>query len=87
MASLFTRKLSVVLIILLLSAYASVAADPKDKLERLMEFYAVNDNFNGTVLVMRKGSVLLDKGYGYQDVARKIKNTEKKMPLIHKIKT
>ncbi len=77
MASLFTRKLSVVLIILLLSAYASVAADPKDKLERLMEFYAVNDNFNGTVLVMRKGSVLLDKGYGYQDVARKIKNTEK----------
>lgn len=42
-----------------------------------MEFYATSGNFNGTVLVARKGTFLLAKGYGYQDVAKKIKNTEK----------
>jgi len=42
-----------------------------------MEFYAVNDNFNGTVLVVRKGNVLLSRGYGYQDVLKKTKNTDK----------
>ena len=63
--------------ILLFFAQISFGADGKSKLERLMEFYAANDNFNGTVLVARGGSFLLSKGYGYQDVQKKIKNTDR----------
>jgi CubicO group peptidase (beta-lactamase class C family) len=55
---------------------SSKAIEPKDKLERLMEYFATNNNFNGSVLVARKGNILLAKGYGWQDVEKKIKNSE-----------
>ncbi|MCW3121434.1 MAG: hypothetical protein JWQ38_926, partial [Flavipsychrobacter sp.] len=76
MTSVFFRKIAATCI-LLLSAYISVAADGKDKLEKLMKFYADHDHFNGTVLVMRKGTNLLVKGYGYQNIEKKIPNDEK----------
>ena len=41
-----------------------------------MDYFAANNNFNGSVLVARNGSVLLAKGYGYRDAEKKIKNTE-----------
>lgn len=50
--------------------------DLREKIDRMMDYYAENDNFNGTVLVARKGEVLFQKGYGYKDVARKTKNDE-----------
>jgi CubicO group peptidase (beta-lactamase class C family) len=59
-----------------LSSYAKESNDPKSKLERMMEYYAENDKFNGTVLVARKGEILLLKGYGYRDVAKRIRNDE-----------
>lgn len=76
MTTPFIQKLSAFFCVLILTSYVSVAAE-KDKLERLMELYATSDNFNGTVLVARKGTIILSKGYGYQDVSKKIRNSER----------
>ncbi len=46
------------------------------KLEQLMEGYVASDHFNGTVLVVKKGMVMLEKGYGYRNIAQQIKNDE-----------
>lgn len=54
----------------------SVAQPVKDKLEHLMDGFAKDGNFNGTVLVARKGAVLLEKGYGYLNIEKQIKNDE-----------
>lgn len=42
------------------------------RLDSIVKAYTVNNRFNGTVLVARDGKILLEKGYGYQDVAKKI---------------
>jgi CubicO group peptidase (beta-lactamase class C family) len=70
------RKLLLLFCICFVCPGFSFAIEPKDKLERLMEYFAANNNFNGSVLVAHKGTVLLAKGYGYQDLDKKIKNTE-----------
>ncbi|MEO5682084.1 MAG: serine hydrolase [Chitinophagaceae bacterium] len=49
-----------------LSAQEAVA-----KLDELVTSYAQNEKFNGTVLVAQKGTILLQKGYGYKNAARK----------------
>jgi len=67
-------------ILLLLSAGA--AFGQRAKLDRLMDYYAVHDHFNGTVLVVRKGAILLSKSYGYGDDFSKAKNTESTMYLL-----
>ncbi len=64
------------LCILAIIATTTPAFAQKEKLERLMDYYAVHDTFNGTALIVRKGNILLSKGYGYRDVHNKIKNTE-----------
>jgi CubicO group peptidase (beta-lactamase class C family) len=64
------------LFVLFIGACSSAALAQKEKLERLMSYYVTHDNFNGTVLVVRKGSVLLSKSYGFRNVGNKTKNTE-----------
>jgi CubicO group peptidase (beta-lactamase class C family) len=61
---------------LLLVSCSHLALAQQEKLLRMMDHYAAHDHFNGTVLVVRHGAVLLSKGYGYRDAARKIKNNE-----------
>lgn len=70
------QKLLLLLCTCILCPFLLVAAEPKDKLERLMEYFAANNNFNGTVLVAHKGTILLAKGYGYSDAQKKTPNTE-----------
>ncbi len=77
MVSAFIRKIISATGILLLAISTAIAADGKDKLEKLMKFYADHDHFNGTVLIARKGGILLVKGYGYQNIEKKIPNDEK----------
>ncbi len=48
-----------------------VAQDMAQKLDELVKAYAKNARFNGTVLVAQKGTILLQKGYGYKNVAKK----------------
>ena len=45
------------------------------KIDSLLLSYAKINRFNGTVLVYKKGKVILEKGYGYQDIKNKIPNT------------
>ncbi|MCD6012822.1 MAG: serine hydrolase [Flavipsychrobacter sp.] len=37
-----------------------------------MEGYAANNSFNGVALIVKKGNVLLSKGYGYRDMEQKL---------------
>src|SRR5688572_15879122 len=42
-------------------------------LDSMTGLYAKYKGFNGSVLVAQKGTILLQKGYGYKDVAQKTK--------------
>ena len=65
-----------ILIATCLYTATALAQTPKDKLNKLMEYYTQNDDFSGTVLIAKKGTVLLDKGYGYSNVGARTPNTE-----------
>jgi CubicO group peptidase (beta-lactamase class C family) len=54
----------------------AVFAQSEQKLDTLLSSYAKLHRFNGAVLVAKNGTVLLNKGYGYRNVADKIPNTE-----------
>jgi CubicO group peptidase (beta-lactamase class C family) len=58
-------------------SFASLAEaqNTAQKLEELVGTYSKQDKFNGSVLVARDGEVLLDKGYGWQDIAGSKVNT------------
>ncbi len=51
------------------------AQSTSQKLEELMSAYAQNREFNGSVLVAQGGKILLEKGYGFQNLEKKINNT------------
>ena len=56
---------------------AQQTAAPKTATDKLDEYLTVSarlHRFNGTALVARKGEILLKKGYGWRDAARKIPN-------------
>lgn len=46
------------------------AQEVAQKLDELVAAYAKNEEFNGTVLVAQKGTILLQKGYGYKNAAK-----------------
>ncbi|MEO6358282.1 MAG: serine hydrolase domain-containing protein [Ferruginibacter sp.] len=54
----------------------STAQDATNKADSLVTAYARLYQFNGAVLVAKNGTVLLNKGYGYRNVADKVGNTE-----------
>ncbi len=58
-----------------LGARASSQSLP-DKIDMLVNDYAVNKGFMGTVLVADKGKVIFLKGYGLADADRNLPNTE-----------
>ena len=47
-----------------------------DKLDALIAAYAKLYKFNGTALVAKNGTILLNKGYGYRNAADKVANNE-----------
>jgi len=53
----------------------AVAQTTVQKMEELLGTYAKQEKFNGAVLVARNGELLLDKGYGLQDMASSTVNT------------
>lgn len=60
----------------LFTSYESGAQSLQSRLEKMMETYAGNNDFNGSVLIAKKGVVLLSKGYGYSDYETKSPNNE-----------
>jgi CubicO group peptidase (beta-lactamase class C family) len=62
-------KKNAILLILLVCALISRSQDLTARLDTLLQAYTSLYKFNGTVLVAKNGTILLDKGYGYRNVA------------------
>jgi len=56
-------------------AYFSFAQQG-DKLDELINAYAKLYKFNGSVLIAKNGTILLNKGYGFRNAADKVANNE-----------
>jgi len=52
------------------------AQDMSSRIDTLISTYSKMNKFNGTVLVSKNGTILLNKGYGYRNAADKILNSE-----------
>jgi CubicO group peptidase (beta-lactamase class C family) len=68
-----------VLVTIALASLAAFAADAgtvsiEQRLDAYLRAATARGHFNGTVLVVRDGQVLLRKGYGYADVATRVPN-------------
>jgi CubicO group peptidase (beta-lactamase class C family) len=45
-----------------------------NELNNYMELLHKYENFNGSILIAKKGNIILDKGYGFADIDQNIKN-------------
>lgn len=63
--------LFVIVLFIVLSSFGQA-----DKLDELIDAYAKLYKFNGTALVAKNGTILLNKGYGYRNGADKVANNE-----------
>ena len=59
------------LLLLCLFSYNLKGQNLGNNLDSMANLYAQLKNFNGSVLVAQKGTILLQKGYGYKDVTQK----------------
>lgn len=64
------------LILVLGLVLRSFAQDAGEKINTLVNAYASLQQFNGSVLVAKGGKLLINKGYGFRNVADKVPNTE-----------
>lgn len=60
----------------------SPGMDLTKRLDSLADYYRETLGFNGTILVSKKGQALINKGYGYQDRSRNVRNTKDGIYLI-----
>lgn len=67
------KKLLIVFIVLL-TVKGSFGQTVTAQIDSLLSSYVRLQKFNGSVLVAMKGTVLLDKGYGYRNAAGKVPN-------------
>lgn len=65
------KKFAIILVALCTSLM-SFSQDITARLDTLLQAYTTQNKFNGTVLVSKGGTVLLDKGYGYRNVANRV---------------
>jgi len=66
-----------ILLLFLFIAFSSTAQDLSRTLDELLRAYERQGKFNGSALVAYKGRILLEKGYGWKNVADSSKNDEK----------
>ncbi len=69
------KKLAV-LIAALCVVLVSFSQDMSAKLDTILSTYSHLHKFNGSVLVAKKGILLLNKGYGYRNAAGNVENDE-----------
>ncbi|THU31527.1 serine hydrolase [Niastella caeni] len=62
-------KKTVVFLVALSITYISFSQNVTSRLDTLLQAYATQYKFNGTVLVAKNGEILLNKGYGYRNAA------------------
>ncbi|WP_259016903.1 serine hydrolase domain-containing protein [Emticicia fluvialis] len=68
------RKIMAALCLLVSLSNTIIAQSTSQKLDELMSAYTQNREFNGSVLVAKKGKILLEKGYGFQNLQKKLNN-------------
>lgn len=66
----------IIMAVLIFSAQYSFCQSETAPLDSILTKYARLNRFNGSVLIEKGGTILLDKGYGYRNVADKIVNDE-----------
>src|SRR5690349_19220962 len=59
----------VIVLVALGASLMSCGQDITARIDTLLQAYIAQNKFNGTVLVSKGGTVLLDRGYGYRNVA------------------
>ncbi|MEC5142024.1 serine hydrolase domain-containing protein [Chitinophaga sp. 212800010-3] len=69
------KKTTTLLLSLCLMMQFSQAQQKAQQIDELVQRYADFNKFNGSILVAVKGKILLQKGYGYRNVAAKLPNT------------
>lgn len=69
------KKIVFTLCLLTVIIFKTQSQELPQKIDSLLLSYAKINRFNGTALVYKKGKVILEKGYGYQDIKNKITNT------------
>jgi CubicO group peptidase (beta-lactamase class C family) len=67
-------KKTLILVSCMLLAQLSQAQNKSTQLDEIAARYASFNKFNGSLLVAEKGKILLQKGYGYRDVAAQLPN-------------
>lgn len=69
--------------LLVMSVVFSANAQPvRQQIKQLVDTYAALGKFNGSILVAAQGKLLLNKGYGYQNIKQKTRNGP---PTIYQI--
>src|SRR5580704_2613929 len=61
-------------VIVLASLLRTYGQTPAQEIDELLKEYTKQNIFNGVALVAQKGKILLEKGYGYKNVATKTPN-------------
>ncbi len=56
--------------------FCGFAQDAGDRIDTLISAYAKMSRFNGSALVAKNGTTLLNKGYGYRNAEEKVSNNE-----------
>jgi len=69
-------KRILILVPALCLVFAVFAQDAGNKIDELISTYSKLNKFNGSALVVKNGSMLLNKGYGYRNAADKVMNNE-----------
>ncbi|MET0944776.1 MAG: serine hydrolase domain-containing protein [Flavobacterium sp.] len=69
------KKIVFTLCLLTAIIFKTQSQELPQKIDSLLLSYAKINRFNGTALVYKKGKVILEKGYGYQDIKNKVPNT------------
>ena len=78
-------KLYMILLVSILAQVSFCQQNVTVKLDELMAAYSRINKFNGSVLIARKGKILLQKGYGYSNVSSKKLNDNNSRFLIYSI--
>jgi CubicO group peptidase (beta-lactamase class C family) len=69
------KKKIILLLVLFGIVFTTQSQEKTQKIDSLLISYSKIYRFNGAALVYRKGKVILEKGYGYQDINNKVLST------------
>jgi CubicO group peptidase (beta-lactamase class C family) len=65
-------KKIIILFAVLITSHHAFCQDITARIDTLLQAYSGQNKFNGTVLVSKGGTILIDRGYGYRNVANHV---------------